>query len=40
MGWGKYLEENDFFGNVEFDFLRTTQKGYARRNMSRKKFDI
>lgn len=29
MGWGKYLEENDFFGNVEFEFLRTTQKGYS-----------
>ena len=26
MGWGKYLEENDLFGNVEFEFLRTTQR--------------
>lgn len=40
MGWGKYLEENDFFGNVEFEILEDHSEGYSRRNMSRKKFDI
>lgn len=40
MGWVKYLEENDFFGNVEFEFLRTTQKGYSSKIYLEKKFDI